>query len=333
MDIEYRKMDQQIWKEELVEWVPDRVHDVHQHAYKKPNPHCPRKLSPALIDSDGLIQGTVGLDFIRECDNILLRGRVYGRLLLSRPSHPCVYNRDAEDQLKFLADEAAKEPLTAASMLVTPEAQPEWLRKQLDRYHFVGLKPYYIYAEDPKDCVHITEMMPPPVLEVANDRSLLVTLHLAEKIRKLPLLNDERIERIKDLVRLSAKYPRIRWILAHCACCWDPRTAEKVFAQIKELPNIWYDISAIRSAKVMELLLATVPSHRIMYGSDGPYFGWTRPVDESGSDEQTTFCLYYQLQALGYALRSQKWDKQKIEDLFYNNAIKLIHGDTTFPCP
>lgn len=63
-----------------------------------------------------------------------------------------------------------------------------------------------------------------------------------------------------------------------------------------------------------------------MYGSDGFYVGGTCPVDESGSDEQTTFCLYGQLQALGYALRNQEWDNQKIEDLFYNNAMKLIHN-------
>ncbi len=38
--------------------LPDRVYDVHQH----PN----KKSTPARIESNGFVQGTVGLDVIRE---------------------------------------------------------------------------------------------------------------------------------------------------------------------------------------------------------------------------------------------------------------------------
>lgn len=336
MDIEYRAMDQQIWEEELAEWVPDRLYDVHQHVYKVTDPDCPGKPLPARIDEHGIVQGTVGLDVIREWDRTLLPGRMTEYFLMGSPSRDT--KPDAEDHLQFVAAEAAREPLTTASMLVTPQTQPEWLAEQLDRYGFVGLKPYRTFTADPVNC-RITDMIPEPLLAVANDRGLLVTLHLG---KERALADPENIE---DLRRLSPQYPRIRWILPHCARCFAPWAAEKSFAQIKDLPNIWYDISAVCSAEVMDLLLATVASDRIMYGSDscagwvrGKYVWWGYTwewmkeglLKTTHADWHATFVLYEQLRALGYALRNQKWDKQKIEDLFYNNAMKLIHGDTMF---
>lgn len=335
MDIEYRDMDKQIWEEELADWVPDRVYDVHAHIYKAMDPDNPGKLLPPRIDEKSFVRGTIDLDLHRQWNNKLLPGRTVEFLLLGSPIPD--WKPGFEDQLEFLAAQAAKAPLAAASMVVTPEMQPEWLVERLERYGFVGLKPYRHYTADPVNC-RITDMLPAHILEVADDRALLITLHMG---KEKALADPENVE---DLQQLSARYPRIRWILAHCARCFAPWAAEQSFEQIKDLPNMWYDISAVCSAEVMDMLLATAPADRIMYASDASA-GWQRAkyiwwghawhwlheglIKIKHADWRATFVLYEELRALKFALKNRKWDEQKIENLFYNNAVTLIHGSST----
>ena len=51
----------------------------------------------------------------------------------------------------------------------------------LDRYGFHGLKPYRWYTEDPVEC-RITDMLPEHLIELADERGLLVVLHLGKRL-------------------------------------------------------------------------------------------------------------------------------------------------------
>jgi len=332
VDIEYRDLDKRIWEEELAAWVPHRVYDAHAHLYRATHPERPDETVEPWMDDNGMVQGTVDLAMMRRWNSSLLPGRTMAFLIPGWPAQE--WRSDPEGQAAFLAAEAAKDPLAAASMVVTPEMETQWIAEQVQRYGFVGLKPYRTYAADPVNC-RITDMLPEEQVEMAHDKGLLITMHLAKE----RALSDP--ENIEDLRRLSARYPRARWIMAHCGRCFAPWAAEGSFEQIKDLPNVWYDISAVCAAEVMDLLLATVPSDRVLYASDAPA-GWQRAkyvwwgyawqwmkegaLPTAHADGRATFVLYEQLRALKFALRNRQWDRPAIEDLFYNNAMKLVHG-------
>lgn len=330
MEIEYRPLDQQIWEKELAPWVPTRVFDTHTHIFRSQDcllaPDDPVAPRPKDVDEWGVID----LAEVRRWDSVLLPGRKTEYLLVASPWA----KTDWEGQTAFMAGEVTKETLTVAEMPLSPSMPPEWVGSKIDQYGLVGLKPYRTMTADPVNC-RITDMVPEPLLKVANEKRLIITLHMG---KERALADPENIE---DLQRLSADYPRIRWILAHCARCFAPWAIENSIDHIRELPNIWIDISAVCASEVFDILLEKFPGERIMYASDGSA-GWRRGkyiwwgytweymregvITTSHADPAATFVLYEQLRALGHALRLHRWTRQQIEALFWENAMRLIHG-------
>jgi len=330
MEIERRTADERIWQEELAPWIPEKVFDAHTHLSRPQDcllaaddPVDPR---PEYVDKCGVID----LAEVRRWDGMLLPGRKMEYLLLPSPWQ----KTDWEEQTAFMAGEVAGETLSVASMSLAPSMKPEWLAGKIDQYGLSGLKPYRTMTDDPVNC-RITDMAPEPLLEVANDKGLIITLHMA---KERALADPENTE---DLQRLSAEYPGIRWVLAHCARCFAPWAIEKSIDLIRDLPNIWIDISAVCASEVFDILLDRFPGDRIMYASDG-HAGWARgkyiwwgytwefmregTIRTTHADSAATFVLYEQLRALGHALRLQRWTRQQIDALFWDNAVKLVHG-------
>ena len=61
------------------------------------------------------------------------------------------------------------------------------------------------------------EFMPEHLIQLADQRGLIIMMHLS----KQDAIADP--ENLADLEGLSQRYPRVRWILAHCArsySCW-----------------------------------------------------------------------------------------------------------------
>jgi hypothetical protein len=330
MEIVRRAIDQRIWEEELEWWVPARLFDAHNHPVRPQD--CLLKPEdtdwPRSPDIDKM--GIVDLDQLRKVDSIILPGRKMEYLLVAAPWP----RTDWDGQAEFMAREVAGEALTVAEMPLHPALKPEWVADKADRLGLVGLKPYRTMTADPVNC-RITDMVPEPILEVANEKGLVITLHMA----KQKALADP--ENIKDLRWLSPKYPRVRWILAHCARCFAPWAIEKSIDSIRDLPNIWIDISAVCSSAVFNILLRHFPAERIMYGSDG-FAGWMRgkyiwwgyswecmregTISTAHASPEATFVLYEELRALGHALRYAEWSPRQTEALFWDNAVRLLHG-------
>ncbi len=330
MDITLRDIDKRIWEEEIEPWLPSRLFDMHTHIFrpqdcllKADDTDFPR---PAYTDE----MGTVDLKYVRDVDKILLPGRETEYLLVAAPWR----RTDWDGQAQFMSDEAKGEKLTRAEMPLHPAMKPEWVADCADRLGLVGLKPYRTMTADPVNC-RITDMVPEPILEVANEKGLAITMHMAKEKALADPQNTE------DLRRLSPKYPNVKWILAHCARCFAPWAMEKSIDKVADLPNMWIDISAVCSSAVFDILLRRFPAERIMYASDG-FAGWYRgkyiywgytwdwmqegAMSTSHASSAATFVLYEQLRALGHSLRYAGWDKKQIEALCWDNGVRLLHG-------
>ena len=137
----------------------------------------------------------------------------------------------------------------------------------------------------------------------------------------------------------------MRWILAHCARSFTPYPIEKAGPQLRQLPNIWIETSAVCESASFSALFEGFGTERVLYGADNPRVGMARgkyssvgrgwlAVDQgvvrfrgpNPTDLRLTFYGYESLRALRYAARWAKLSKEQIQAIFYDNSVNLIQS-------
>ena len=333
---ELTDVDRCIWREELDEFVPSRVFDVHSHVYRWDFNTDSSKDSGPIFDLIGKTYPVSDWQRLERCDELLMPGRSVSRLSFGFPfPNGC----DFEAANRFVAHQTVKDPESAGLMLVHPQMTEEDLERQIDDLKLVGFKPYRYYATtgDPVEC-RIYEMLPAHQIAVANRHGLIVMLHLSKR----DAIADP--QNISDLGRLTAKYPNVKWVLAHCARSYSAWPIERVATELRGISNLWYDTSSVCESDAVEALLAVVGTDRVMYGSDdlpvgvlrGKYiaFGYSwaylspenQKLDLSHCDGQMTFTRYEQLRAMRRACRRLELTRHEIEAVFYNTALRLVES-------
>lgn len=334
--VELTDVDRRIWQEELDEFVPSQIFDVHTHVYRWDFNTDPAKNSGRLYDQIGRSYPLSDWQRLDHCDQLLMPGRQVSRLSFGFPfPDGC----DFPASNRFVAQETANDPASAGLMLVHPQMTEEELESETRDLNLIGFKPYRFYAStgDPVEC-RIGDMLPEHQIEVADRHGLLVMLHLPKR----NAIADP--ENIADLGRFAVQYPNVKWILAHCARSYSAWPIDRVAAELGALPNVWYDTSSVCESDAIEALLATVGPDRVMYGSDdlpvgvlrGKYiafgYAWAylspnnHSLDLSHCNEQMTFTRYEQLRAMRRACQRLDLSRRQIEDLFSNTARRLVES-------
>jgi glutamate-1-semialdehyde 2,1-aminomutase len=333
LPLEITDLDRRIWREELDEFVPPRVYDAHTHLYRWAFYANPQKQESAYA--------FVGRDYAEAdwqladaCDAALFPGRRVHRLSFGFPFATHV---DFEASNAFVAEQVAHDPLSAGLMLVHPSMTSDNVQRDLDRFGLLGFKPYRFYAAsgDAVNC-RLTEFMPEHLIQVADQRGLMIMMHLS----KLDAIADP--ENLADLQDLSQRYPGVRWILAHCARSYSCWAIEKAAPVLRRLPQVWYDTSSVCESDAFDALYSAVGVERVMYGSDdipvgvmrGKYiafgYAWAylSPANQSLNldhcDGRMTFTRYEQLRAMRRAALRLKLTREQNQALFFDTAMKLV---------
>jgi amidohydrolase family protein len=333
-DFGLTSLDQQIWADELAAFVPSRILDVHTHLPCWRFNLDPRKPSHPPEEVGGALFTETTLDLLTRCNQILLPEREIHYLAFASPFPEC--NFDGSNA--HVAKELEKHPTAAGLMLVHPSMSAAHVEKTLDSGRFLGFKCYRFYSTtgDTVEC-RITDFMPEHQIALADRRGLMIMLHMA----KAKACADP--ENLADLQRLSSKYPRVCWILAHCARSFTPYPIEKAGPQLRQLPNVWIETSAVCESASFSALFEGFGTERVLYGADNPRVGMARgkyssvgrgwlALDEgmirfrgpNPTDLRLTFYGYESLRALRYAAGWAKLSKEQIQAIFYDNAAKLI---------
>src|SRR5436190_9683282 len=166
--IDYTRHDQQIWDEELEDFLPRRIFDAHAHLFW--HDHLPARHPKRKVWCDA--DHAAHLAWARR----LYPGREIHFLFLGTPVPGIRVARHNE----FIADELKNDRKSRANLLVTPDCPPDYIATMARREGFIGLKPYRMFSinRNPNTC-RIREFFPEAQLEVANDLGLWVTLHLS----------------------------------------------------------------------------------------------------------------------------------------------------------
>ena len=143
-----------------------------------------------------------------------------------------------------------------------------------------------------------------------------------------------------------ARYPRIKWILAHCARSFTYWPIRESVERLRDLPNIFYDLSAVCDVRPILTLFQKEDVKRIFFGSDGVsptffrsgYFAlvrsWVTIAGAAYSEERFPHCdgrpilaIYENLLAIKQAAEIAGFGRREIEAIFWKNAARQILGN------
>ena len=326
-DVYYTESDRIVWEEDLDPFVPKRIFDAHIHLWRRD--HIPAD-SP---HQSGRFPADMRLT--DRWNQRMFPGRTFDYLVLGMPTP----GMDVDKHNRFVARELKDRPNSRMNRLVMPQCKVEDIRADILKYGFIGLKPYRIFSVtgDINQC-RIHEFLPHAQMELANDMGLWVTMHLS----RYHGCADE--ENLKDLEEYTTRrYPKIKWILAHCARSFTYWAIRQAVDRLRQMPNIWYDNSAVSDVMAHHALFEKEDHRRILYGSDNlianAFHGRYVPLGrfwyqmegpecvnqpKIHTDARPILAIYDQLLAIKHAAELTGLTRAQIEDVFYNNARRVF---------
>ena len=312
--------DREIWADELEDFVPEKVFDAHCHLWDE-------KLAGRNEDINSALRLNIDYRKLYDLSAEIFPDRELGFLLLPTP----LAKMDTVKCNIFMGEQAALSPHHTASAIATPDMTAEYLAETVKKHNLCGLKVYRSFADDPANC-RIADYLPESLIEVADDNSLCITMHMS----RFDGIADK--ENLADLKYFTAKYKNVRWILAHCARAFNSYTLEKNIFILRDMPNLNYDLSAVCDCRSHYLLFKHENLSRIMFGTDNidaggvhaKYITWGKGwqyftgMDVPHCRKEATYVCYEGLRSIKQAADMAGLNRKDIEDIFFNNAMRFF---------
>ena len=320
----YTEHDRQIWETELSDFVPPRVYDCHIHLFNQDH----------LPTAAGRGWSSVDFDMLRAWSDMLYPGRDTHFLVLGSPA-PGI---DVDAHNQWALSQVQHDPFSRMNRLVTPDCRADDILDDLNANAFIGLKPYRLFSVtgDVAQC-RIHEFLTHEQMELANERSLWVTMHLS---RYHGCADQHNLDDLEEFT--TRRYPNIRWILAHCARSFTYWPIRQAIERLRDLPNIWYDLSAVTDVRPFITLFTQENLKRVFYGSDGvdstnfhgQYVALGRAwqgLDTSRFELNFPHCdgrpilsIYEQLLSMKHAAEIAQLSPEDLDNIFWRNAIEAF---------
>jgi len=306
--------------------LPACVFDFHAHLYRRRDvrPGC------ALLDWG---PAEAGYSVWREHVGALLGPeRLRGALLTPFPSR----DGDLDALNDYVLAQLQQAEGCAASILVAPGYPRTEVEARLRDGRVRCLKPYHVLSgrAESFDCT-LEEFVPEWAWELADERGLIVLLHLVRE----GALRDAANQR--SLRRVCERYPGMRLVLAHAGRGFHaPNTVGGIEA-LRGLENVWFDTAAVCEPQAIEAVLREFGPRRLLFGTDFPVcqqrgrcvtlgtgFAWiaTDQVEwnERAFFGQPVLVGLESLRALLEAADALGLNEEDLQDVFCHNALRLL---------
>ncbi len=322
-DLQLNEVDRQIlsW---LEKFLPDRIFDAHAHLYRLEqmaplNPLC-KAYGPA--DAAAFL-----------ADQVPVYGsRRVQALFLPTPAAFLHQQRSARDAYNtWLVSQLQTAPDCVCAPYVIPGDTAKDIEAMLTHPNVKALACSHVTAPE-GDQATPEAYLPESAWQVADAHGLAIAIHL---VRDKALADPENLSYIQTM---AAKYPNAKAILLHGARGFASWTVMESVRELKELPNIYYDIAAICDPATMFELVRQAGADHVMWGSDyvvdrikgrpincGTGFTWVyrHTLPESVSLPVGSLCCE-SLLAFYQACLMLDADKQTVSDIFRGNACRLF---------
>jgi predicted TIM-barrel fold metal-dependent hydrolase len=247
---------------------------------------------------------------------------------------------------RYVAQAAARLEFPAL-LFALPCWSAEALERRVREGGFVGVKVYLTLAESylPEKEIRIYDYLPPHYLEVLDRHGWLVMLHIPRDGRLRDPVN------LAQMLEIEQRYPRAQIIVAHVGRAYCPEDVGNAFEVLAPAERLCFDIAANTNALVFRRALDAVGPRRLLFGSDLPITRMRmRRICEGGNyvnivprglygdvsadrhmreadgpeAERLTFFLYEEIAAFHRAADEAGLTRGDIEDVFHNNAARLL---------
>jgi predicted TIM-barrel fold metal-dependent hydrolase len=344
MLFEVKEIDKKFYRERVRDFLPGKIIDIHTHIWLDCMVSDFAKKQPDIAMWPFRIARDNSIEDLIETYRLLFPDKSVTPLIFSN-----ILDKNNLDQMNEYTTQCAGKYNLPAFAVIRPDWNPGKLEAVINKNGFLGVKPYLTFAPDniPTDKIEILDFLPHNQLKLLNKYRRIVMLHIPRNKRLKDPVN------LKQMLEIERSYPNVKLIIAHVGRAYCLEDAGTAFEVLKNTKNMLFDISANTNADVFKHLINAVGPKRILFGSDMPITRMRmRRVCENGSyvnlvptglygdvsddkhmrevesaeAEKLTFFIYEEIEAFRKAAATARLNHNDIEDVFYNNAKKLLRS-------
>lgn len=249
--------DQNVYRDELMEFLPDNIVDSHAHIWRVEDDEYDRSKFPQKWTNR--VAGECPIEDLLSTYESLFEGKkvipvIFGNSVARAIEH--------NEYIKTVISEHGFPGLYWTRY----EMVDDFLEEAVLSGGFSGLKPYLGGCRPgvvPSEA-DIYDFLPENHLKLADKYGWKVVLHLSKPKR----IKDER--NLRQLLDLEQKYPNVKLIVAHIGRAYADEDVGNAFELLKNTEHMMFDFSANTNAGVIRRCIETVGPSRVMFGTDLP---------------------------------------------------------------
>ena len=335
--------DKIIYEEELRDFLPDKMIDIHTHLWCKEfaedgNTH-PKAGAHKTVRWPSLVADTNPIEDLQEAYRLMFPGKEVSAL--------CFTTRLPYDKNNAYVAESTARVGWAGLYYSDPTESAEELEKHIREGGFLGSKCYLSRSAKyiPTKEIRIFDFFPKHQLAVLDRMGAIVMLHIPRDGRLKDPVN------LHQILELKAEFPNVKLIVAHVGRAYTQEDVGNAFELLDTNPDILYDFSANCCEYAITEVIKHAGPKKVLFGSDMPILRMrTHRIEENGTyinlvppgmygdpsqdphlrevsaeeAEKITFFMYEELLAFKRAAMALNLSSQDVEDIMYNNAAKLL---------
>ena len=335
--------DRRIYEEELKDFLPDKIFDVHCHINLEK--HKPvEEVKPGekrTVTWPSLVAKQNSIEDLQETYELFFPGKKCKALMFS--------NCGPGDDVNAYVSESSKKSGFPALYYSHPEQPAEEIERRIREGGFLGLKSYLDLAPKylPGNEIRIFDFFPKHQLAKLNEMGAICMCHIPRSGRLKDQVN------IQQILEIRREFPNVRLIVAHIGRAYTKEDVGDAFDYLTQEPETMYDFCANCCEYAITELIRRVGVKHVMFGLDLPILRMrTHRIEENGTyinlvppglygdpsqdphlrevseeeAEKITFFAYEELLSLKRAAKTLGLTKEDIEDIMYNNAANLVEG-------
>lgn len=336
------KFDEEFYLKHLKDFLPDKIVDIHTHVWLKGMVSPPSNKNLKSVSWPSKVAEDNSIEHLMGCYNQCFPDKTLIPLLFSQ-----IMDKKSLDATNSYVAQCAYKYDFPALAVTRPDWDTEKFKDSIEKNNFLGTKVYLNFASDsiPVKEITIFDFLPHHQLEVLNEKSWIVMLHLPRDQRLRDPVN------LEQMLEIERDYPNVRLIIAHVGRAYCPEDVGNAFEVLAETEKMMFDISANTNAEVFEQLIKAVGTKRILFGTDLPItqmrmkrvcengnyvnivpkglygnVSGDKNMREASAAEAAKLTLFIYEIIAAFRLASERTglSRDEIDDVFYGNAIRLI---------
>lgn len=339
---EVKDYDKKVYEEELKDFLPDKILDVHTHVWldelKDP---VDADIAARTVNWPALVAKDNSIEDLQETYRLLFPDKDVKALIFA--------GDNPTEAINQYVGQSAKKVGWPALYYSQPTQSADELEKIIRDGGFLGLKAYLDSAPKyiPEPEIRIFDFFPKHQLKRMDEMGAIIMLHVPRPGRLKDPVN------LGQILEIKKEFPNLRLIIAHIGRAYVKEDIGNAFEVLSEAPDLMWDFCANSCEYAITELIRNVGPKHVMYGTDMPILRMrTHRIEENGTyinlvppglygdpsqdshlrevtpeeAEKITFFVYEELLSFKRACKTLGMTAKDVEDMMYNNAVELIEG-------